>query len=205
MEGKKEKEKRTKYYVKGWGYAALILSVFILISPCFSALMSPIVVPDEIVDIGWIEARWTNGFISFCWVKSFLLEPEVTIIVCGDEVDIRVEVDCKMFYESPAPYRREVDVKMVLHLDGPEGRTIGEGGLTLSPFEKDIVLSVDGEFDSFDDETRYIWCEIIVTPYIVLFTLPSGEEGDVPGFLRIRWYYSAEASTCLTCDIIHEC
>ena len=189
--------------MRGWGFAAVVFTVIVIISSSFLAQVARDGSPDAIVEIGKIQAVWKNGFPSLCWVYFYLENIEITIHICGDEVDIRVELECEMYYEGRCILPREVVVTLILHLNDLNGEIIGRGMTTLDGYQLEDILAVDGEFDSYENETITIYCEVIVTPYIVLFDI--GPDFHVPWFLRIPWWFKAESSCHIECSIIHQC
>jgi len=199
MKGKK----KMYYYMRGWGFAAVVLTVFIIISSSFPAQVAREGLPDAIVEIGKIQAVWKNGFPSLCWVYFYIENIKITIHICGDEVDIRVELKCEMYYEGRCIWPREVDVTLILHLNDLNGELIGGDTKTLGSYQLEGILAVDGEFDSYKNETKNIYCEVIVTPYVVLFDI--GPDFHVPWFLKIPWWFKAESSCYIECYIIHQC
>ena len=198
-----KKKYKICYYIRGWGFAAVVIIVFIIISSGFSASVITVEKLDSIVEIGNVQTVWKKGFPSLCWVNFFLKNLKINITICGDEVDIRVELKCEMRYETLPLFPREVCITLILHLDDPLGLVIGEGMATLNMFQKESILSVDGEFDSYENETRIIWCEVIVSPYIILFDM--GPDFPVPWSLRIPCPYGETKLCYIEYDIIHKC
>lgn len=206
----KEKKIYTKiHYWKGWGFAAVVfaVAVFTTIS-IFPVVANPnpdesvSFSPDATIEIGKIEVIWSNNFFPQVIVRFFLENKDIDIVICGDEVDIRVIVDCKMVYLRKPLWDKEIDISILLHLNDINGSIIGKKLDSLDKYEMEKTISVDGEFDTYKNESRRIWCEISVTPVIDFSQL-----GDfhLPWHLRLPCAQTEEVSCFIDCEIVHEC
>lgn len=204
-------KKNINKIIGSWRYIVIIFIIFTIIAPNFysqtigkkSPKTNSMESPDKILYIGKIIIVWSNGIPSFCFTEFYLDDLKEIVEICGDEVDIRVVLEIEMYFNGKLIFDREVDVTLFIRMDSPNGPIINSGMSPLDKYIQSTILSVDGEIDTYENETMMLCCEVFVNPYLVLF----GWHADfpIPIFSRLPWPYFDSDICYIELTIVHEC
>ncbi len=181
-----------KYLVFGAGVFTIFIFCSTAIAMCVVSNSS--IIPD--VWIGEVIVEWDSSVLGRGWPKCYLENGFINISTNDDNVEICVGLNCSMFFRREMWFPRIAVYELILHLDNLYGKIIGRGNLTLCGRDGEdsgVVIACE-EFESYKNETRYIWCEVTTIPYIELFGI---------SLFTFKWGSPVTCSCSIECKITH--